>query len=125
MKKTLIVTLLFIIATYFYVAFFVGLERKNTWVPYIDTQMAPSFTPEKWTAVKTGMTRQQVHALLGEPLSESTIAKSSMRPANCSLEENYSKDGKWKWADFAWCSFDIYYDSNLVVIKKDSRWWED
>mgnify|MGYP002335977141 CR=1 FL=1 len=103
----------------------IGVERKCILVPHIDTKFATSFSINKFNKIYPGMNYSEVDSLLGHPLRFSSKKISSVQPSNAAYIAVYSSDGKCKWSDFAWQSFDIYYNKDTIVISKNSIWWYD
>lgn len=124
-KEIFIVIFVVVILIRLYSDFFIGLERKHPYIPYIDTKFAENFKPSDWHKINIGMSNVEVNSIVGHPIDSSYDKKTSHRPDKCFLESHYSNDGAWPLADFAWCSFNLYYDSSLRVMKKDSTWWDD
>jgi len=92
--------------------------------PYIDTKFSQDFNPENFEKVKRGMNKAEVEIILGKPLKYSTKIESSIQPHNTNISI-YAGDGKSNWGDFAWKSFDVYYNKNNIVVGKKSQWWYD
>ena len=63
------------------------------------------------------MSKTEVENLIGKPLLFSQKMTSSLQPENSCISV-YASDGKSNWGDFAWESFDIYFDNKNVVTKK-------
>jgi hypothetical protein len=125
MKKTFLIFasltgLLFLSAN-----LFLGAESKNYLFPYIDTHFSKDFSFDKWDKIRCGATKEEVKKILGEPLAESSEKQSPFRPPCAVYEMHYSGDGAWKYGDFAWQSFDVFLDSNNVVITKSREWMFD
>lgn len=121
-RERTVFLLILLIAISFFAAFMLGNEKKNSLFPHIDTEFAKDLEPAEWSDVTINMSKQQVHNLLGDPLDSSYTPRTSARPVNCHYEESYSADGAWI-ADYAWQSFNVYYDSSMRVIAKDSTWY--
>jgi hypothetical protein len=103
----------------------IGLEGKCAFWPYIDTKFARNFSVNKFKGISQGMAYSEVKSILGEPLVFSDERISSVMPENTFFTSAYASDGKCKWSDFAWKSFDIYFDQDTNVIGKHSQWWYD
>jgi outer membrane protein assembly factor BamE (lipoprotein component of BamABCDE complex) len=104
-------------------AFFTGaslsIEGKNIFSPYIDTQFAPQYSPEKFELIKIGQTIEEVEEILGQPLNK-------YRDSSNIAEYWYTNDGKLysskKSGDFAWYRSVIYFDNEGKVINIDKGW---
>jgi hypothetical protein len=105
--------------------YFIGLEHKSILCPYIDTKFATDFSINNYNKLKKGEKYSKVLEKLGPPLSFSQKKISSIQPDTAEFIAVYSSDGKCTWADFAWKSFDIYFDKDTVLIGKNSSWWYD
>ena len=116
----LVLVLLFILSD-----LFMGFEGRSKICPYIDTEFSNNFSEKKFNQISKGMHYVEVKAILGEPLIFTSKRISSVQPNNALFISVYSKDGKCMWADFAWRSFDIYFNNDTVVIDKHSQWWYD
>ena len=108
-----------------YFVFYLGaaplIEGRNLINPYIDTEFAENFTPEKLEFIKVGMTEEEVIEKLGMPLSIT-------EGVNNLKGYQYSKDGKLLESrrrhlinDFAWYACFINIE-NGKVTKIDKFW---
>jgi hypothetical protein len=104
---------------------FIGLEHKSILSPYIDTKFASDFSIDNFNQLKMGDKYSKVLKSLGPPIRFSKNIISSIQPDKAIFIGVYSTDGKCNWSDFAWKSFDIYFDKDTVVIGKNSNWWYD
>lgn len=104
---------------------FIGIEGRSKILPFIDTEFSSNFSVKKYNQISKGMHYVEVKAILGEPFIFTSKRISSVQPNNAMFISVYSKDGKCMWADFAWKSFDIYFNDDTVVIDKHSQWWYD
>jgi len=91
--------------------------------PYIDTQFADDFSWEAWKKIESGMSKQQVRQLIGNPLTEYSGPYGGYfgikSGANCnSNSDGYSSDDALYWWDFAWIDARICYDDNDLVSGK-------
>ena len=125
MKKIILFTIFMSIVIVLIINLLLGVEQKNFLFPYIDTHFAKNFSIEKWDVVRVGMSKDTVLKILGSPLLESTIPLTSYRPNGTALEMHYSGDGAWKYADYAWKSFDLFFDDTNRLIAKSSEWSYD
>jgi hypothetical protein len=99
-------------------------EGYNLINPHIDTKFAKDFNVESFEKIKNGMYKKDVEKLIGKPLMFSNKIISSIQPKN-SMISVYASDGKCQWGDFAWESFDVYFNYDERVIGKSRRWWYD
>lgn len=99
------------------------IEGKNIFSPYIDTQFASQYSPEKYELVKIGQTVEEVENIIGQPL------KKNIDSINRRVEYWYTMDGKLlqdkKEGDFAWYISIVTYDSKGKVILIDKSWAYD
>lgn len=106
-----------------------GPEQYYVFEPYIDTEMAPDYTPEKFNQIHAGMTKDQVISTVGAPLTmvQDTIHNEVV------VTYYYTNDGKlfykdvpWYMArDYAWYRSSIELDSNDHVTHIDKGWSYD
>lgn len=108
-----------------WLSLFSGAEGKHFLFPHIDTHFSKDFKIEKWEKIRIGMSMDTVKQFLGEPLSSSMAKQSPFRPPCATFEMHYSGDGASKFADFAWQSFDIFFDEHNKVVSKSSEWFYD
>lgn len=99
------------------------IESKNIFFPYIDTQFASQYSPEKFELIKIGQTLGEVEKIIGQPLQKNIDSK------NGRAEYLYTNDGKLlvikKSGDFAWYRSIIYFDEQDKVINIDKGWSYD
>ncbi len=99
------------------------IEGKNIFSPYIDTQFASQYSPEKYELVKIGQTVEEVENIIGQPL------KKNIDSINRRVEYWYTMDGKLlqdkKEGDFAWYISIVTFDSKGKVILIDKGWAYD
>jgi hypothetical protein len=118
------ILLVFIFCTVIF-NYFIGLEHKSILYPYIDTKFASGFSINRYNKLKIGEKYSEVLENLGQPLRFTADKISSIQPDTAEFIAVYSSDGKCNWSDFAWKSFDIYFDKDTVLIGKNSSWWYD
>jgi len=115
--------------------------------PEIDTRFTDNFSKEKFSAVISGMTSEQILKDLGEPFTRnggslgcwdgkeiepSTMNNNLSLPFSESIplpEEgtevwSYSADGACWWFDFAWLEYRIEF-RNGIVLKTEKCWHGD
>lgn len=99
------------------------IEGKNILSPYIDTQFAPQYSPEKFELIKKGQTVEEVEKILGQPLHK------NLDSTNHKTEYWYTMDGKLsvnnKEGDFAWYVSIIYFDPKGRVADIIKEWAYD
>jgi hypothetical protein len=129
MKKGIFKILKLVLVTgilyFFTFNLFIGLEGKSKIYPYIDTKFAADFSKKKFNLVNLGIKYNEVKNLIGAPLEFSEKMLPKTQNTSASFIASYSRDGKCTWSDFAWKSFDIYFNNDTVVIEKKSQWWYD
>lgn len=100
-----------------------AIEGKNIFSPYIDTQFASQYSPEKYELVKIGQTVEEVENIIGQSL------KKNIDSINRRVEYWYTMDGKLlqdkKEGDFAWYISIVTFDSKGKVILIDKGWAYD
>lgn len=122
MKK--IVLVLFALCIVLIATIYLSTEAYIPFAPYIDTTFSKDFSWEKWQNVEAGMTKSQVHTLMGAPLSsfsgmEGYYGLKSGKDYNNHDCEVYSNDGGAPGWDFAWISINVCYDSTGHVLGKN------
>ena len=97
-----------------------GVEGMNIFSPYIDTEFAPRYSPEKFDLIKLGQSVEEVETVLGKPLNH------HIDSLNHKFEYDYTNDGKLrstkKSGDFAWYRSAIYFDEAGRVVEIDKGW---
>lgn len=86
--------------------------------PSIGTRFAPAFSESGFGRIQPGMTREEVHAILGEPLG-----KGFVRPAPPGMAIWQRGDETWQYAqdssarggDWAWLSREVSFRNGVVV----------
>ena len=103
------------------------MEGKNLIFPYIDTEFASNYSPEKFDLITEDFSYNEVIQLVGKPLSEKKDSFGNI------IEVNYTNDGKTTYknnpfvlvGDFAWYRSYIRFDSNGKIIEINSGWSYD
>lgn len=98
---------------------FFTVEAYFPLVPTIDTRVSDGFTMEGFDAIQLGMSAEEVHALIGQPL----VMQQGMAldfNGSCRI---YSEDGASKYWDFAWVEQRVCFDEYGVVTSKHSEWF--
>ncbi len=103
-------------------------EGRHLFDPYIDTEFARDYTPEKFDQIRLGMTVEEAIQIIGPPLNEA-----HWDPETLFTQYNYTNDGKsrnefpprFTPGDFAWyrSSFDV--DSTHTIVRIDKGWSYD
>lgn len=102
-------------------------EGKNPFFPYIDTEFAPKYTPEKFDLITKDFTYEKVIDLLGEPLYENYDSFYQ------GIRLDYTNDGNLRRInkrnfdvkDFAWYRSIIYFDLNCKIVNIEKGWSYD
>jgi len=98
-------------------------EGKNIFSPYIDTQFASQYSPEKFELVKIGQTVDEVGMMIGQPLQK------NIDSINNRAEYWYTMDGKLsvnnKDGDFAWYISVVYFNDKGKVVEVGKGWGYD
>ncbi|GAA4370053.1 hypothetical protein GCM10023185_44270 [Hymenobacter saemangeumensis] len=106
-------------------------ESYNPFDPYADTEFASDYTPEKFRAVKVGMTLGQVREIVGEPLFSFRDSTSGLL---LSIEYHYTNDGYLRRrtdksfvlvSDLAWYRSGVTFNADSIVCQVDSGWSYD
>ncbi|HEX4886823.1 MAG TPA: hypothetical protein VFV37_02150 [Luteibaculaceae bacterium] len=114
--------------------FFIGqvplIEGKHLLKPYIDTEFAKDYSPEKFDKIKIGMTINEAIKIVGEPLYKG-------QGYNDPLNTNYYFTGDGKllnskkdkgqsgYEDFAWYRSTLEVDRNNKINYIDKGWSHD
>ncbi|GAA3611957.1 hypothetical protein Q4Q39_04710 [Flavivirga amylovorans] len=125
-----ILTLALMIPTIYFVFMFGGLslmEGYNIFDPYIDTEFAENYTPNKFDSITMGLTKEEVINTIGKPLFIFTDTITNR------TEFHYTNDGflrrksnrEYDINDFAWYRSNVYFDSKDKVTKIDKGWSYD
>lgn len=98
-------------------------EGINVFSPYIDTQFAPQYSPEKFELIKVGQSIKDVEAIVGKPL------RKTMDSTVQETQYWYTMDSKLhfnkKSGDFAWYVSIVYFDSDRYVKNIVKQWAYD
>ncbi len=99
------------------------IEGKNIFYPYIDTQFASQYSPEKFELIKVGQTIKDVEKIIGQPL------RKNVDSTNHRTEYWYTMDGKLsvnnKNGDFAWYISVVYFNDKGKVAEVEKGWGYD
>lgn len=114
-------------------------EGKHLIDPYIDTQFAPDYSPEKFDKIKTGMALNEVETIIGQPLYTHPYVfydiESDEENVSNEIEYVYTNDGKLLskmqeqgkryYYDCAWYRSSILVDTNNIVVEINKGWSYD
>jgi len=114
--------------------FFLGqvplIEGKHLIDPYIDTEFAKNYSPEKFERIKVGMTITEAIRILGEPLHKGPGYSDTLN-----TNYHYTGDGKLLhltkdngqngYDDFAWYRSTLEVDGANTIIFIDKGWSHD
>ncbi|MCG8574426.1 MAG: outer membrane protein assembly factor BamE [Flavobacteriales bacterium] len=108
---------------------FFGPERYYVFDPYIDTEMAPDYTPEKFDKVQLGMNKSEIIRIIGPPLFSRIDTTEGMIIETF----DYTNDGKilhqkmpWYMCnDYAWYRSTIEFNSDNQAININKGWSYD
>lgn len=124
------IVIMFLLVAVFSMSWFASAERKHLIDPYIDTEFAPDYTPEKFEQIEMGMTINEVKSIIGNPLSSSHIADDSVK-----IKYDYTNDGKLlhkmqeqgkrHYYDCAWYYSSVVVDTNNRVVEINKVWCYD
>lgn len=90
-----------------------SLETKFFFYPLLDTTHSPEFTLKKFKSIKSGMTRQEMGALIGKPHPK---AGGYFASDQCESQTGDNAASKFL-IDFAWLDSAVCYDENDRVIE--------
>jgi len=125
-----ILTIILLLPTIYFL-FILGsiqlMEGYNLFNPYIDTEFAENYTPQKFNSINKDFSKEEVINTIGQPLF---IWKDSIRNE---IEFSYTNDGllvrekgrKYPINDFAWYRSIIYFDSIGKIIRIEEGWTYD
>jgi len=126
--KTL--TLALLMTSTFIIFMFGGvslMEGYNIFDPYIDTEFAENYTPNKFDLLNTDITKQEVLNTIGKPLFIFTDSLSNQ------TQFNYTNDGflrrnsnrEYDINDYAWYRSSVYFDGKGKITRIDKGWSYD
>jgi hypothetical protein len=109
-------------------------ESYNDSEPYIDTEFAENYSPDKFKQVKAGMTISQVRSIVGKPLFEF-----HERSADSTVitEYHYTNDGYLRRrgdkkysleaviGDFAWYRSGVTFNADSIATDVNAGWSYD
>lgn len=126
MKKALYICTPIILITAALIFLLPGLYMESyfPFYPHIHTRFSDGFRIENFEKINVRMSKTEVENLVGKPLYFDKKIVATYQPKNSHISV-YASDGKSNWGDFAWESFDVYFDTKNVVIGKSRRWWTD
>jgi outer membrane protein assembly factor BamE (lipoprotein component of BamABCDE complex) len=114
--------------------FFIGqsplIEGKHLLKPYIDTEFAKDYNPEKFDKIKIGMTIDEAIKIVGEPLYKGqdyfdTLNTNYYYTSDGKLLHSTKDNGHSGYEDFAWYRSTLEVDRNNKVIDIDKGWSRD
>ncbi|MCL2327169.1 MAG: hypothetical protein FWC39_01515 [Bacteroidetes bacterium] len=130
------IVIVFLLIAVFSMAWFASAERKHLIDPYIDTQFAPDYTPEKFEGIKMGMTINEVETIVGKPFHTNNppvfyhIADDSTKieyvyTGDGKLLHKMQEQGKRYYYDCAWYYSSVVVDTNNIVVEINKVWCYD
>ncbi|MFH1188013.1 MAG: hypothetical protein V1688_04115 [bacterium] len=122
MKKTLFT--LIIVSVFIVVGLFLSTESYFFPYPYIDTEFSSDFSWENWNKIQSGMAKDEVSTLIGQPFSMGVQINGYYKIKSGENYSNYdcdvfSQDGALWIGDCAWISINVCYDNNGKVLGKN------
>lgn len=125
-----ILTLTLLTPTIYFVFMFGGvslMEGYNIFDPYIDTEFAENYTPNKFDLITVELTKEEVISTIGKPLY---IFKDTITNR---IKYHYTNDGflkrksnrKYQINDFAWYRSSVYFDLKGEITNIDKGWSYD
>lgn len=103
------------------------IEGYNIFDPYIDTEFAENYTPERFDAIDLDFTKEEVNQTVGQPLS---ISHDTVRNI---VKLNYTNDGHLRRKnnhhymvnDYAWYRSTVEFDTAGRIVRIDKGWSYD
>jgi hypothetical protein len=114
--------------------FFIGqvplIEGKHLLKPYIDTEFAKDYSPEKFDKIKIGMTIEEAKKIVGEPLYKGqgysdTLNINYYYTGDGKLLHSTKGNGQSGYEDFAWYRSTLEVNRNNKIIDIDKGWCHD
>ncbi len=129
MKHLYKILSLIIIAPILSLVFIVGagslIEGYNVFSPYIDTEFAENYTPEKFDLIQMDLNEKEVLKILGEPLKKNTWKNETVFYYTLDAFLSRSSDCKYLIRDFAWYRSVIYFNKQGKITRIDKGWSYD
>jgi outer membrane protein assembly factor BamE (lipoprotein component of BamABCDE complex) len=117
---------LIIIAPILILVFNIGavslIEGYNVFSPYIDTEFAENYTPEKFDLIQMDLNKEDVLKILGEPLQKNTWKNETVFHYTLDAFLSRRSDYKYLIRDFAWYRSNIYFNTDGEITKIDKGW---
>ena len=106
---------LVLVAVYF--VFMAPWEMYCVLWPGIDTKYASGYSERRFRRVETGMSKDKVAELLGDPLYKHEVSRSHPAYDRRSGDEvwSYTSDGAAPWGDWAWLARTVMFRDGHVV----------
>tara|TARA_R110002124_G_C8724224_1_gene495997 strand:+ start:288 stop:692 length:405 start_codon:yes stop_codon:yes gene_type:complete len=106
------------------------MEGKNLFAPYIDTEFAQDYTPQKFDLITYDFNIDSVFSLIGMPLHEfrDTIDGQIQIRCNYTNDAYLGRQDKNKHlmiGDFAWYRSSITFDTNGKILNINKGWSYD
>ena len=114
------------------IAFLIIPEGKFYPYPLIDTLHSREFSVARFSKVQPGMTRNEVYALIGQPVMSGAErvpkepgTKGWLNPTEFGYCEQHTNDGKLMYWDFAWYHANVCYTEQGQVYSSYGDWQMD
>jgi outer membrane protein assembly factor BamE (lipoprotein component of BamABCDE complex) len=122
--------LAFLIAIIFIFGQIPLVEGKHFFKPYIDTQFAKDYSPEKFELIKIGMTEDSVINIIGQPLYKGNGYKDELNTnfhytGDGKLLSSTKDDGQNGYDDYAWYRSSVEFNSENIVVSTNKGWSYD
>lgn len=106
------------------------IEGKHLLDPYIDTNFAQNYSPEKFDEIEVRMTLEEVKRIVGEPLYidggyKDTTNANYQYTTDARLLGIARKNNQVGYYDFAWYRSSVEFDKENVVAFIDKGWSHD
>jgi hypothetical protein len=127
---TSFIFLLLILACGWFFLVLVYVEEVFPFYPLIETKLPSGFSQAKFERIQVGMTKTEVLKFLPPPITGigyNTITKSEYK-GEWSINHNawyYGEESPVLWGDFAWFKFEIHFDKEGKVARKDYEIYYD
>lgn len=129
MKHLYKILSLIIIAPILSLVFIIGagslIEGYNVFSPYIDTEFAENYTPEKFDLIQMDLNKEEVLKILGEPLKKNTWKNETVFYYTLDAFLSRGSDYKYLIRDFAWYRSVIYFNKQGKITRIDKGWSYD
>jgi len=127
LKILSIACITFLVIVTFSLGYFTLMEGKHIFDPYIDTEFAEYYSPEKFEKIKVGMTIDEAYTIIGEPLYKEqgyidTLNTCYHYTGDGKLSRVTKDNGQNDYDDFAWYRSILKVDDTNKIIDINKGW---